>query len=301
MKDILFVYNLCGIKKDHTDKWIEIIDKWLKYRADFDFCISACNVTQQCKDKFLEYFKDKDIKINFVEDKLPVNVTFNLSCKLNPGYKYYLYCSSDVEPNQCVNIFPKLIKYHKENNNGLTGLHVLHDSFHSKYNHIRDIVRKKGYTFKPGESFNCHCALYDGEFIKYYNSFMPDVFESFATESVFYYICAAINKNLGMLSGLEVTLFHPHNDMDGASSFTRNKGHQHLFRVGDVKRLINDKGRQAGFGYEEVMNIMPHKKELYENNKCKNPTKLLEFVKRAVYLQPHEFNYMEINHDFRHI
>ena len=298
MKDILFVYNLCGLKHDNTDKWIEIINKWLSHRDDFDFCISACNVTPECKHKFLTHFKDKDIKINFVEDKLPVNITFNLSCKLNPGYKYYLYCSSDVEPNAHLNIFPKLLKFHKENNNGITGVHVLHDSFHQNHNYIRDIVRKTNYTFKPGESFNCHFALYDGEFIKYYNSFMPDVFESFATESVFYYVCAAINKNLGMLSGLEITLFHPHHDMDGSSSFTKNRGYQFLFLIGDAKeRLITDEARQAGFGYEEVNHIMPHKKELYENNKCKNPTKLLGFVKKAVYLQPNEFNYMDINYD----
>ena len=298
MKDILFVYNLCGLKHDNTDKWIEIINKWLSHRDDFDFCISACNVTPECKHKFLTHFKDKDIKINFVEDKLPVNITFNLSCKLNPGYKYYLYCSSDVEPNGHLNIFPKLLKFHKENNNGITGVHVLHDSFHQNHNYIRDIVRKTNYTFKPGESFNCHFALYDGEFIKYYNSFMTDVFEYFATESVFYYVCAAINKNLGMLSGLEITLFHPHHDMDGSSSFTKNRGYQFLFLIGDAKeRLITDEARQAGFGYEEVNHIMPHKKELYENNKCKNPTKLLGFVKKAVYLQPNEFNYMDINYD----
>ena len=87
-------------------------------------------------------------------------------------------------------------------------------------------------------------------------------------------------------------------DMDGSASFTKNRGYQFLFLIGDAKeRLITDEARQAGFGYEEVNHIMPHKKELYENNKCKNPTKLLGFVKKAVYLQPNEFNYMDINYD----
>jgi hypothetical protein len=301
MKELLFVYNLCGLANDNTDKWIEIIDKWLEYREDFDIAVSACNVNDKCKTKFAEHFKGKDIQINYIEDKLPVNITFNLNCKLNPGYKYYLYCSSDVEPNRQKNIIKKMVDFHKSNNNAITGAYVLHDSYHSNYNYIRDRVRKgENVTYKPGEGFNCHFALFDGSMLNHYPSLMPDVFESFATESVFIYVCLGINKNMGTVSAKAINLFHPHKDMDGSSSFTKNRGFQFLFRGDYRERLVTEEGRFVGFGYEEVGNVMPHRKEAYEDGKCKNAVALCNFVKRAVYLNDKEFDYMAINYDTKY-
>jgi hypothetical protein len=301
--DTLIVYNLCGLRKDNTKTWLHNIEGFLNDKDSFDFCISACNLKQSTKESFKKYFENKKVKLHFVDDVLPVNITFNFACKINPGYKYYLYCASDVNILSSTKVVTKLKNFHVKNNNAITGGYVLGDTFAPNYNSYKEILKKgENVTFKMGESFNAHFILYDAVLLKHFNALMPDIFRSWCTESVFSFVCASLGKNLGMLNAVDVTLFHPEssNDLDGSSAgFQSHQGPYDLFnsKQGAKERLMSKEAYDVGFGYEECKNLFRHNPEMYKNNKHINPTKLLNFVKKAVYLTKEEFDYTKIKHE----
>lgn len=298
--ETLIVYNLCGLKRDNTKQWITNIEDLLKDDDEFDFCISACNLKKETQNYFKEYFKHRNVKLHFVEDILPVNVTFNFACLLNPGYKQYVYCASDVARNNQEKIISKLRHFHISNNNAITAAYVLNDALPFAQLHYKNKLKiGQNVTFKPGEAFNCHFVMYDSILMQHFGALMPDIFASWCTESVFYYICAGLEKNLGMLNALAVSLFHSRaeNDLDGNSSgFPNGKGPNHLFKskLTVKQRLTSSEAWDVGFGYEEVSGYFPHNPKMYIDNKNINPTKLLNFVKTAVYLTKEEFDYNNI-------
>lgn len=301
--DTLIVYNLCGLQRNNTKQWITNIEDLLQDDDDFDFCISACNVNEETKKYFKEYFKHRKVKLHFVDDILPVNVTFNFACLINPGYKYYIYCASDIRRNSQEKIVSKIKKFHIENNNAITGAYVLNDALPQAQIHYKDKLKiGQDVTFKPGEAFNCHFVMYDNCIKNKIGKLMPDVFASWCTESVFFYVCAALEKNLGMLNSLSVSLFHPqaHQDLDGNSSgFSKGKGPRHLFKskLSVNERLMSEEAYKVGFGYEEVNGFFKHNPRMYLGTQNANPTKLLGFIKKAVYLTDEEFSYKEIKHE----
>ena len=131
---------------------------------------------------------------------------------------------------------------------------------------------------------------------------MPDIFKTHCTESIFSYLCLGIGLKMGMLNGQALTLEHrPNNIKDGASSgFQTGKvGPNDMFTGEHVDgRLCTPEAKEVGFGYEEVGKYFMHDPNCYdENGYSKNPTKLLGFVKKAVYLQPTEYNYERISHE----
>ena len=300
MSDTLLVYNLCGIMKDNISKWQENIDAFLRNKHEFDLCISACNVSEPSKKSLKEKYKGH--KITFIEDVLPVNVTFNFNCKLYPDYKYYVYTASDVNPNHHKDYITKIKNFHIKNNNAMTGVFVSGDCLPPNFVHYeKDLAAGKNITFKPGEAFNCHFCMFDGELMKHFKKCMPDIFRSWCTESVFYYVCESIGKRLGMYNSKEISFYHPSgsNDLDGNSSgFQEHKGPEDLFKskLSAKERLMTKESFDAGFGYEEIKHLWQHNHSLYENDRPKDPQKLFKFIKTGVYLTDEEFNYNNIKH-----
>ena len=301
--ETLLVYNLCGLQRDNTKQWIANIEDLLQDDDEFDFCISACNLKEETKKYFKEYFKHRKVKLHFVNDILPVNVTFNFACMLHPNYKYYVYCASDIRRNAQEKIITKLKQFHIENNNAITAAYVLNDALPFTQSHYKDELKiGKNVTFKPGEAFNCHFVMFDSLIKKKTGKIMPDIFASWCTESVFFYICSALEKNMGMLNSISVSLFHPQadQDLDGNSSgFSVGKGPEHLFKskLTVHERLMSEEAFKVGFGYEEVNDLFKHNPRMYIGSRNGNPSKLLGFIKKAIYLTDEEFNYKEIKHE----
>ena len=301
-KELLVVYNLCGLKNLNTEMWFKNIDDLLKQEGDFfDVCISACNVNS-VKNQIIERYKGK-AKINFIYDIAPVNITFNKACQVFPDYKYYVYCASDVGMNGNTDTLKKLLDFHKSKNYGLSAAFVNEDCFHQSIKHYNRLSLKgQDIEFKIGESFNAHFFIFDYRIRDAYGRFMPDIFKTHCTESIFSYLCLGIGLKMGMLNGQALTLEHrPNNIKDGASSgFQTGKvGPNDMFTGEHVDgRLCTPEAKEVGFGYEEVGKYFMHDPNCYdENGYSKNPTKLLGFVKKAVYLQPTEYNYERLSHE----
>lgn len=310
--DTLIVYNLCGLKRDNYDKWVENIESFLTSKREtptyegenhFDFIVSACNVQPATKDKLKVFCKQKNLKLAFIDEVLPVNVTFNLNCLRNPGYDYYVYCASDVNAMGQIHIIQKLKRFHNVNNNAITGAYVIGDTLHVKYSFYKEDLKKGiDVTFRPGEGFNCHFVMFDKCLIEAYGALMPDVFAGPCTESVFYYVTEAIKRRLGMLNAVELSLFHPEasQDLDGSSSgFKEGYGYKQLYKskLSFADRFLTAEVKQSGFGYEEVYNVLNHDKSLYKNNKCIDPEKLYKIVKKTVYLNKQELDYDKLKYN----
>ena len=60
---------------------------------------------------------------------------------------------------------------------------------------------------------------------------------------------------------------------------------------------MSEEAYKVGFGYEEVNGFFKHNPRMYLGTQNANPTKLLGFIKKAVYLTDEEFSYKEIKHE----
>ena len=77
MNKYLVIYNICEIGKTNLEWYIQSIDNLLKIDySKYDLAISGCMVTNNTKQELLKRYKDK-IYINFIDCKLPLNITFN--------------------------------------------------------------------------------------------------------------------------------------------------------------------------------------------------------------------------------
>jgi hypothetical protein len=126
MKKILVVYNICGIQSCNTNIWKEHICSIINQNYEnFDLAISGCMIPKNIQEELKNYLQiNTTLKIifNFIEEILPVNVTFNHTCMLstqNTQYDGYLYVASDVKFTNR-DIISNLTKTHFNNNSAIT-------------------------------------------------------------------------------------------------------------------------------------------------------------------------------------
>ena len=321
---ILAVYNLCGLKHNNISIWRDYIYK-LATQDDpnFDLAISACNVDKETK-KILEdqvsHFDGgsmlgcKRACVNFIDDILPAQVTFNRTCQLFAHEKYtgkikydgFLYVASDVECTDRLAI-QKLVDFHfagpdSKGSYGHTAAYVDKDHGLEYHPDRRKAIQEgKNLTFGQGHAFHTHFNLIDKSVYEAFgNRCLPDIFAAFCAESVYCYIVAAVDKRLGMLNAKDLTLHHIDN-LDGCSvGFPDHgtkedvpRGPYHLFRskIGAKERCMSREAWSVGFGYEELRGYFPHDRGWYINGYHKNPELLKNFVKKAVFLSRDEFDY----------
>ena len=161
-----------------------------------------------------------------------------------------------------------------------------------------------------GKTVNLHIQLFDNSIYKFYDrKLMPDIFASFCSESIHSYICASLGKNFY----LSKDVFLPHEtSMDVACSGNRpewakqQKGienWQHTFALPYPETmnniLKNPEMWDSGCGYEILENVASHNPDCYdENEKCKDPERLGNFILDNFYLKKWDFNYDDINSVF---
>ena len=76
-KSLLVVYNICGIsKRENSQYYIPCIKSILAQHGNCHCIISGCLASQQTKNKLYKEF-DSSISYNWIEEKHPLNVTFN--------------------------------------------------------------------------------------------------------------------------------------------------------------------------------------------------------------------------------
>jgi hypothetical protein len=308
---LLTIYNICGIsQKENVNFYIDSLRTIVNQKnIDHDIVVSSCLSQDSTLSKINNIFPQ--IKINSINDKVPVNVSFNHTASVfDDNHDAFLYIDSGVSFNtdsviekmaEKINAGPyAMISCMADGDNGpLTDAkiagHVPGKGF---------IIDQNNESCIPiGSALNAHCQIFTREIKDYYQNIIPDIFAGFCTESVYSFLCAAIKKRWVVCKDIIV---NHRLSLDGASSgfdprnwilLTGRDSYDHPFAIDSyMDRIFNPLAHQYGLGFEECRNILEHDPDQYDENMfCKN-NYLKKYIKDNLYLKPEEFDYTNINH-----
>lgn len=324
------IFNTCGISgNENVDRYIFSIRSILNQKFDdFRIVLSSCLNSNAAKDRLANEFKNT-ISYSFIDDFLPVNITFNKSVQssvVNLGKSDgYLYVDSGVDMSSDLEVLAKLHHLHKSGPYGMTASRVDLDGgywqwfgenipgWNPRYHPTPDqdlecsqaMFKHGNFTIPIAKTVNLHCQIFDHSiFESFDNRLMPDIFASHATEATFSFINSCLNKKFIIHRNARVSHL---TDMDGGSSGFRPEragvpGYLHTIRF-SKKKIIDSvnsqEAKDSGFGYEEPRNILMHDSSKFdENGFSKNPEKLKKFLLEGFYLSKEEFDYKNINNVF---
>jgi hypothetical protein len=314
---------MCGIKFNNLEMWLNHIQDILNQKyPKFTVALSGCVISDESK-KELEKLKNKysNIVFNWIEDILPVNVTFNHTaqiCTEQLGeFDGYLYVASDVKFGNDTEVLQKLSHLHQNSNSAITYAlvdndHGLDGIYAECWEELNELLENDHFCVNIGKTANMHVALFDKEIYNTFNNkIIPDIFATHCTETTYSYLVASLSKkfvihnkdimlgHIGFADGHAAELMKEINWDDKLSW-------KHLFRssISAEERLLSEEAKLSGFGYGEWKEIlMPGEYILYrdktmydEEENHKEPEKLLSFLKKALYLSKEEFDYNNINY-----
>lgn len=300
---MLVVYNTCGISgSEKVDYYITAIQALLEQNFPyFRIVISSCLNNEHTRNTLQATFGNR-CSYNWIDEKLPVNLTFNHSCQQATNYfdnfDSYLYIDSGM-------LFDRPDAFR-----------IMHDLLRSgPYGIVSALANNDNATeyafgwYRPSEDFvipvgqaiNGHVMLFDRSiYTTYKNRCMPDIFASFCSESVLSFLCAAIKKKWVISS----KLYLPHlKGCDGASSGFYPHGlipHWHLFKSARPMQEIclDEEGKRLGFGYEECNKICMHDPNAFDEEGYAKYPELVDFLKDNIFIQDELFDYNNVNHRF---
>jgi len=316
-KSLLVVYNICGISgRDNFNYYKHALSTILGQSFDdFVLVISSCRNNKEQIDELVKHFfvSPKFGFINWTDERLPVNVTFNhttqKAIEIFGEFDDYMYIDSGVSFTEMGQL-SRLYRLHKSGPNAMTAARTDTDTGVDQWFGMTDeeLFKNGPYIMPVGKAWNLHAQIFSPDILEAYGNFIPDIFASYCTESTFSFVCAALRKNWILAD--DVILRHLRS-MDGASSgFSPHNLYttlgnqvvemvppwQHLFRSRrPMTEIISDpEGIKAGFGYEECAGVLVHDSEQYdENGFCKNDD-LKKFIKDNIYLSQDLFDYSKI-------
>lgn len=309
MNKILSVYNTCGLNKnENVDYYVSALDSFLEQDLpDCDVVISSCMATEETKNLLIAAYKGR-ISFCFTDEILPVNVTFNHAVKETVKrygkYDGYLYIDSGVHFKSQPYIISKLYEVFKSGPYAMVS--VLSDTdmgFNLWGGQIGRRLQTESVVDIPvGAAVNLHAQIFSNSLLEAYDGLMPTCFASYCTESVFSFLCAAINEKLVLYKDVMV---HHNTGMDGqCAGFSveewKAKGNDtsdHPFRIPSIIEMMKE-GHKYGMGYEECHGVLMHDAMQFdENGYCRN-NKLKKFIKERVFLSKELLDYDTINSTF---
>lgn len=304
---LLTVYNTCGIKGvENVDYYISALESILKQEGvDHDIVVSAClnkiSTLQKIKNKF------KDIRINLINDVVPVNVSFNHTCEIfNDSHDAFLYIDSGIIMSDKFTI-KKMIDRLESGPYSMVCSNVNNDVGQA----IEDILNYDkgdgiltddvGSFVSVGSSLNLHCQIFSKQLKEFYNRIIPDIFAGHCTESVLSFLCAALKTRWAFCD--DVLVFHARN-MDGQSSGfdplkwmyeKKRQTYDHPFAIESyLDRFTNQYAKNIGLGFEECRNVVMHDKEQFDDSSFCINDDLKYYIRENLFLKSNEFNYSNI-------
>ena len=313
---VLVVYNICGIKFNNLEMWSNHLQDILNQEySNFTVAVSGCVVSEDSKIE-LEKLKDKysNIVFNWIEDILPVNVTFNHTvqvCTEQLGeFDGHLYVASDVKFGNDTKVVEKLAYLHQNSNSAMTYAlvdndHGLDGWYADVWSDLDKMLETDHFCINIGRTANMHVILFDKSIYQTFNNkVIPDIFASHCTETTYSYLTAALGKKY-VVHNKDIMLGHI-GFADGHSvgfineiQYNDSIAWKHLFKssIPAEDRLLSAEAKASGFGYEAHRGLLLHDESMYDENENHiEPEKLLGFLKKAIYLSDDEFNYKTINY-----
>ena len=315
---ILVIYNICGIKFNNLEMWKNHLQDILNQEySNFTVAVSGCVVSDNSKVE-LEKFKNKynNVVFNWIEDILPVNVTCNHTaqiCTEQLGeFDGYLYVASDVKFGNDTKVIDKLAYLHQNSNSVLTYAlvdndHGLDGWYAEVCDELNELLNKDHFAINIGKTCNMHVLLFDKLIYQNFNyKIVPDIFATHCTETTYSYLVASLGKKY-VVHNKDIMLKHI-GFADGHSigfigeiQYDDSISWKHLFKskIPAEERLLSQEAKDSGFGYGEWKNpkLLARDESMYDENEDHiEPKKLLNFLKKAIYLSDEEFNYNNINY-----
>jgi hypothetical protein len=315
-KNILVIYNICGIKFDNIKMWMNHLEDIINQNySNFKIVVSGCKVSEGSKQQLLN-FKDKcsNISFNWVDEILPISVTFNQTvqiCTEEFGlFDAYFYIASDVKFGNDKNVISKMVKLHFESNSAITSAmvdndHGLDGIYHDCWNDLDELLNNDHFCINIGRGANMHAMIFDKEiYLNFNNKIIPDIFASHHIENTFVYIAASLSKKFVvhskdvMLGHIGFADGHAVGFMDEIK-WDHTIAWKHLFKskIPAEERLLNDEAKKCGFGYGGTL-LLPNEEMYDEDENHKDPSRLLSFLKPSIYLSDDEYNYKDITYNF---
>jgi hypothetical protein len=319
MKKILVVYNTCGISgKENSKYYVQSLNSILNQDFDsFDVIVSSCLNSDVTKDNLKKEFTGR-VKFNFIEEKHPVNVTFNHSVYKTVQkfgeYESYMYVDSGTTfvPGLLAGLYDRM----KTGKFGMVTAQPENDTeyfgglgmgrYRGDDDFAREIMFKDGdYVIPIGKGMGTHTNMISNQLLSFYGRVYPDIFAGHCTESTFSFINAALKKQWVVVKDFIL----PHNiSMDGQSSgfnpaewlhVHRRPPFDHPYKIDSIlKRVLTERAVKSGFGYEECKKILVHDETQFdESYHCINED-LKEFIKDTIFLKKEELDYDTITHEY---
>jgi len=303
---LLAVYNTCGIDcSEKLDWYITCIRALLEQDIpDCRVVLSSCRNSDAVCQALQQEFSDK-ISYNFIEDVVPVNVSFNftvLRATEHRRYDGYLYIDSGVltQSNDTVS---RLYDIFINNNCGIASVLPSNDvGFH--YEQTPDFTQH--YVVPLGKAVNNHFQIFSDTLLGYYHKLLPDIFAGHCTESVFTFMCAALK--LKWLVHNDSLLVEHICDVDKQSAgfcthkYVAQTNHptwDHPFCIPSiVNRLLVKDAVNAGLGYEESRHVLMHDTTQFDSDDYCINDDLKDIIKRKLFLTKEEFPYHSIRHNY---
>ena len=297
---ILGVFNTCGIGgKDDADIYIRHFGSLLESTdtARHHFVISDCLCSEQTRKALREFVLDMGFNTVEINDKVPVNVSFNHTVnamvELDGEYDGYLYVDSGISfPDP--DCFTKLVERFQTGKYGMVSATPNTDTGFQNWLGTEDLP--EDFIVPIGRACNLHCQIFHNDIRRAYGNVLPDIFASFCTESTFSFLNAAINKKWVICKDAKCD----HKvSMDGPSSgFYPNNVIPwfHMFKSRrPMQEVIADPlAYEVGFGYEEVRSVLNHDRAKFDENGFALDSRLKDFLRDNLYLSKDVFDYDSI-------
>jgi hypothetical protein len=175
-----------------------------------------------------------------------------------------------------------------------------YESFGLKKDSFEPQITGEDFILPVGKALNLHAQIFHKSIFEKFGLIIPDVFAAHCTESTFPFLNASVNKKWCIVKDI---ISHHNKAVDGPSSSQphwspvhRNPWNNLLYGRNAMDFIFDDDAIEAGLGYEECGNIMPHREEAYENGLCKDPDRLAVFVNEYFFSKRSELNYDSINY-----
>lgn len=311
MNKLLVVFNTCGINRENPFTYSNHIRTILSQNfKDFRLCVSSCLNSKSCTSFLLDQFGDS-ISYNFINDKLPISITFNDSVEqcINAfgEFENYLFIDSGIDFSVSKDVLQGLLDLHLSGPYAMTSARTdddmgLNDWFGTDMR--GDSIFLNGNLIIPvGRAVNLHVQIFSKELVNIYNRPLPDIFAGQCMESTFSFMCAALNKK--WIVHKDIVLNHK-TGMDGPSSgfspaawmMSGKPRWDHLFCTTESILDIIKRGYEYGMGYEEVQRIVLHDRSKYDSNGYALSNELKNYIKNNLYLKKDQFDYSNIKREF---
>lgn len=327
---LIIIFNTCGISgKDNSAIYINHINGILNQNFDdFRVVLSSCLNSNQTRNSLLKHFGNK-ISYSFIDQLLPVNITFNKSIQVASSYfgeaEAYASIDSGVDISHDLNSIKKLFELHKTGDYGITASRIEDDSGYwlwfgdydknwsphipATANQEKECANKMfangNFEIPLGKTINQHLQIFNPLILKNFdNRLTPDIFASHSTEGLYTYITASIGKKFVIHK--DVIAKHSQTVDGGSSGFRPERegvpGYQHTISFAKKKIMdiiFSEESKEVGFGYEECQKILMHNPSKFdENGYPKDAEKLKKFLLNNFYLSKEELDYNNIHNIF---